>query len=142
MASVDYKYLNEILTAIMTTKNEDVFDESKYNIAIINNNLAGYIDLIDIVNFLNQHPFLDKKIHFKFLLNMISPRKKEFVNYIKPDIETLAMISDYYDCSLEKAADTLQILTNEQVDEIKTIIKQGGVKEYVRPGKTNRSNIK
>ena len=73
--------LKEYLNAINYEKKnlldtDDEMWEKKYPAFIINKCLAPFPDTIMLVNEMNKHHHLDKKLQFDFLLNSIRTRKR------------------------------------------------------------------
>jgi len=120
-------YLNAInheKTNLLDT--DDEMWEKKYPPFIINKCLAPFPDTIMLVNEMNKHHHLDKKLQFDFLLNSIRTRKR-FAPWMKANkISNLEYVKEFYGYSNEKAKSALTILTSEQVKEIKTSLNKGG----------------
>ena len=69
---------------------------------------------------------LDKRLQFQFFLNSIGS-KKRFSKWLRSSkIKNLEYVKEYYGYSNEKAKQALEILNNDQLEEIKTIISRGG----------------
>ena len=73
---------------------------------------------------------IPKEFHKDFYFNSTKGRKR-YSKWFKSEAdENIKIISEYYDCSINHAADTLKILTEEQLQYIKewyeeTIIRKG-----------------
>ena len=126
--------LKDYLNSINYTKenlldSEDEMWEKKYPPFIVNRCLSGSQDTLMLVNEINLHPHLDKKLQFDFLLNSISKRKR-FDKWQKAEkSEDLEYVKQYFNYSYPKAVQALSILSPKQLNEIKTILnKKGGTK--------------
>ena len=123
--------LKDYLNAINHTKEplmdtEDEQWEQIYPPFIVIKCLAGFQDTIMLVNEINQHPHLDKKLQFDFLINSIRPRKR-FTPWVKATkLENLEYVKEFYGYNNEKAKVALDILTDEQISAIKQKMNKGG----------------
>jgi hypothetical protein len=126
--------LKEYLNAINHTKerlldSEDEEWEKKYPPFVVNKCVYPFQDTIMLVNEINQLPHLDKKLQFDFLLNSVRSRKR-FTPWLKANkLDNLEDVKEYYNYSNEKAKQALDILTDEQIAEIKKKLYKGGAKK-------------
>ena len=106
--------------------NDDGFWEKKYPTYIVNKALSSFPECLLYANEMNKMHHLDKKLQFQFFLNSIRP-KKRFSKWLRSSkIKNLEYVKEYYGYSNEKAKQALEILNNDQLEEIKTIISRGG----------------
>ncbi len=123
--------LRDYLNAINHKKDdlmdgEDLFWEKKYPSYIVNKALSSFPECLLYANEMNKMHHLDKKLQFQFFLNSIRP-KKRFSKWLRSSkIKNLECVKEYYGYSNEKAKQALEILNNDQLEEIKTIISRGG----------------
>ena len=123
--------LKDYLNAINYKKDdlmdgEDLFWEKKYPTYIVNKALSSFPECLLYANEMNKMHHLDKKLQFQFFLNSIRP-KKRFSKWLRSSkIKNLEYVKEYYGYSNEKAKQALEILDNDQLEEIKTIISRGG----------------
>ena len=123
--------LKDYLNAINHKKEDlmagdDVFWEKKYPTYIVNKALSSFPECLLYANEMNKMHHLDKKLQFQFFLNSIRP-KKRFSKWLRSSkIKNLEYVKEYYGYSNEKANQALEILNNDQLEEIKTIISRGG----------------
>ena len=126
--------LKEYLNAINHTKerlldSDDEDWEKKYPPFIVNKCVYPFQDTIMLVNEINQLPHLDKKLQFDFLLNSVRSRRR-FTPWLKANkLDNLEDVKEYYNYSNEKAKQALDILTDEQIAEIKKKLYKGGAKK-------------
>ena len=120
-------YLNAInheKTNLLDT--DDEMWEKKYPPFIVNKCLAPFPDTIFLVNEMNKHHHLDKKLQFDFLLNSLRTRKR-YTPWLKASKQkNLEYVKEYYGYNNEKAKSALDILSNEQVKTIKDSLNKGG----------------
>ena len=123
--------LKDYLNAI-NHKKENLMDtddemwEKKYPPFIINKCLAPFPDTIMLVNEMNLHNHLDKKLQFDFLLNSLRTRKR-FTPWLKASkSKNLEYVKEYYGYSNEKAKSALKLLNDEQISAIKKKLNKGG----------------
>jgi hypothetical protein len=126
--------LKDYLNAINHTKerlldSEDEEWEKKYPPFVVNKCVYPFQDTIMLVNEINQLPHLDKKLQFDFLLNSVRSRKR-FTPWLKANkLDNLEDVKEYYGYSNEKAKQALDILTDEEIAEIKKKLYKGGAKK-------------
>ena len=105
---------------------EDEMWEKKYPSFIVNKCLAPFPDTIMLVNEMNKHHHLDKKLQFDFLLNSLRTRKR-FTPWLKASKQkNLEYVKEYYGYNNEKAKSALKILNDEQIKTIKDSLNKGG----------------
>ena len=123
--------LKDYLNAINHKKedlmdSEDMFWEKKYPTYIVNKALSSFPECLLYANEMNKMHHLDKKLQFQFFLNSIRP-KKRFSKWLRSSkIKNLEYVKEYYGYSNEKARQALEILNDDQLEEIKTIMNRGG----------------
>ena len=120
-------YLNAInheKTNLMDT--DDEMWEKKYPPFIVNKCLAPFPDTIFLVNEMNKHHQLDKKLQFDFLLNSLRTRKR-YTPWLKASKQkNLEYVKEYYGYNNEKAKSALKLLNDEQIKTIKDSLNKGG----------------
>ena len=122
----------EFIKAINSNKNvmkNDLLAEKEYIPFLVNRGLSYFQDTILQVNEMNRCHYLDKKLQFDYLLNNISPRNR-WSKWLKPSkIENLEIVKTYFGFGNEKAKDALEVLSDTQIEEIKTLFTEGGVEK-------------
>ena len=120
-------YLNAInyqKTNLLDT--DDEMWEKKYPPFIVNKCLAPFPDTIFLVNEMNMHHHLDKKLQFDFLLNSLRTRKR-YTPWLKASKQkNLEYVKEYYGYNNEKAKSALKILNDDQIKTIKDSLNKGG----------------
>ena len=121
----DYlKAINQTKENLLDTEDEEW--QKRYPPYIVNKCLAPFTDTILLVNELNQHHHLDKKLQFDYLLNSLRPRNR-FAPWMKAKkLDNLEDVKEFYGYSNEKARDALDILDTKQISAIKKKLKKGG----------------
>ena len=105
---------------------DDEMWEKKYPPFIINKCLAPFPDTIFLVNEMNKHHQLDKKLQFDFLLNSLRTRKR-YTPWLKASkLKDIEYVKEYYGYNNEKAKIALDILSDEQISAIKQKLNKGG----------------
>ena len=121
--------LKEYLNAINHTKEnlmEDSFYEKKYPAWVVNRALYAHSDTILLVNEMNVNNHLESKLQFDFLLNSIRPRKR-FAPWLKTSkIDNLDLVKEYFGYSEQKAQEALTILSDEDLEYIRSKMNKGG----------------
>ena len=111
----------------------DPFAEKDYIPFLVNRGLSFFQDTILQVNEMNRNHFLDNKLQFDYLINNIRPRKR-WSKWLKPDkIDNLEMVKTYFGFGNEKAKEALEVLTNENIEDIKSKLAEGGAEKNDYP---------
>lgn len=107
---------------------EDPSSIKEYPPYIINRCLSGHIDALMYANEMNKNHSLDKKLQYDFFINTLRT-KKRFSPWIKKEnIKDLELVKTYYKYSNEKAKQALRILSQEQINFIRSKLETGGRK--------------
>ena len=121
----------EYLKSINESKKDIMIDdlaEKEYNSFIVNRGLSYFKDTILYANEMNRYHHLDSRLQFDFLINIIR-KKKRWSKWIKAsEVDNLELIKEYYGYSNEKAKSALDILTKDQLKNIKEKLYKGGIK--------------
>ena len=130
--------LKDWLNSINFTKEDLSEDIKSYPPYIINRCLSGHLDCVLFANEMNKYPNLDKDMQYLFYLNTLR-KKKRFSPWLRQDkIKDLDYVKRYYGYSNEKAKQSLKILTEEQLNFIKSKFDIGGKDER---GSRTRSEV-
>ena len=129
----DERYpLKDYLNSINLTKDylmdEDPLWEKNYPVYVVNRCMSQHLDTIMVANEMNQNSHLDKKLQYDFFINTVRPRKRFSPWGKKQKVDDLELVKQYYGYSNEKAIQALRILTQTQIDFIRTKLNTGGKK--------------
>ena len=121
----DYtKAINQSKERLMDSPDE--MWEKKYSPFIVNRSLYAFADTILLVNEMNINNHLDAKLQFDFLLNSIRPRKR-YSPWLKTSkIDNLELVKEYFGYSDQKAKDALAILSDDDIEHIRSKLNKGG----------------
>ena len=122
--------LKDWLNSINQNK-KNIYEEdptAKYPSYIVNRCMSGHLDTIMFANEMNLRPQLDSDMQYSFYLNSVRKRKRFSPWLRKDEIKDLDLVKRYYGYSNEKAKQALRILTNEQLNFIKSKFETGGTK--------------
>ena len=76
---------------------------------------------------MNENPMLDTKAHYDFLHQTVEKKKRPFRGWIKTKkLEDLAVVKEYYKYSNKKALESLSILTENDIKQLKQKLFKGG----------------
>ena len=121
----------DYLNAINYTKKDIMVDdiaEKHYNPFLVNRGLSYFQDTVLMANEMNQYAHLDNRLQFDFLINIVRKRKR-FSKWNKPEVATdLDVIKEYYGYSNEKARMVHNLLTDNQITELRRKVFKGGRK--------------
>tara|TARA_Y100001937_G_C6966488_1_gene261254 strand:+ start:199 stop:588 length:390 start_codon:yes stop_codon:yes gene_type:complete len=123
--------LTEYLNALNYTK-ENLFDtedhlvEKEYAPFVVNRCLSYFPDTILYVNQMNHFCSLDKRMQFDYL-RLSMRKRKRFSKWLKREsVQDLELIKEYFNYSDSKAREALDILTKEDIDNIRQKMYRGG----------------
>lgn len=122
-----FDFVNAILT-----NGKDLWQEAQaektYVPYLVNKALSYYPDTILLAEDMNLCPNLDKDMQFYYLLNTVKKQKRRFQKWSKTQKDAdVEMLQEHYGYSRKNAITALNLLTDEQLNEIKNNIKTGGV---------------
>ena len=121
----------DYLNAINYTKKDVMVDdiaEKQYNPFMVNRGLSYFQDTVLMANEMNQYAHMDNRLQFDFLINIVRKRKR-FSKWNKPEVATdLDVIKEYYGYSNEKARMVHNLLTDNQITELRRKVFKGGRK--------------
>jgi len=121
----------DYLNAINYTKKDVMVDditEKQYLPFMINRGLSYFQDTVLMANEMNQNAHLDSRLQFDFLINIVRKRKR-FSKWNKPEVATdLDAIKEYYGYSNQKARMVHNLLTDNQITELRKKVFKGGRK--------------
>ena len=90
--------------------------------------MSGFQDTVMLVNEVNRNHFLDKDMQYQFLLNSIRS-KKRFSPFLRASkLKDIECVKEFYGYSNEKAKSALDILTKDQLKNIKEKLYKGGTR--------------
>ena len=123
--------LGDYLKSINYTKehimdSEDELIEKSYLPFIINRCLSFFPDTIIQSNYMNELSHIDKKMQFDFLVKSIR-KSKRFSPWIKENLpDDIEVVKEYFGYGNRKAKESLEILTEDDINQIKKKLSKGG----------------
>ena len=119
-------YLNSINLTKENLMEGDEEAVKAYPPFVVNRCMSGHIDCLLYANEMNMSSHIPKDMQYDFYINSIR-KKKRFSPWIKKDkVKDLESVKNYYGYNDEKALQALRILSNDQINHIKTKIDIGG----------------
>lgn len=123
-----FDYINSInftkKNIMVGTENDDLAEKA-YVPYITNRTLSYFTDTLLYANEMNKYTGLDNKLQYEFLLNSIRP-KKRFAKWSKPEQnDDLDIVSEFYNYSLPKARQALNLLNENQLRVIRESMTKG-----------------
>ena len=126
--------LKDYLKAINETKEPllDSIDETwekKFPPFVINRCMSMFYDTVMHSNEMNGLHFLPKRMQFHYFINSIRKKRRFGGKWLsQTKLKNLEIVKSYYGYSNQKAKEALNILTDDQIESIKTKMIQGGRK--------------
>ena len=108
---------------------EDPEVEKDYIPFLVNRSLGYFMDTIMYANEMNRFNSLDYKLQYDFLLNIIRPRKRYSKWLKKSKNDNIDLIKKFYGYSYTKAKDVVDILSEDQIEHIRSKLDIGGLRK-------------
>ena len=129
MKLTDYlNSINHTKEPLMDTEDETI--ERGYSPFVINRCLSYFPDTLFHANVMNKLNNLSNKCQFDYLRTSLRKRKR-FSKWLKNEInDDFLIVQKYYDYSKAKTREIFDILTEDQIKDIRRILDIGGVKKH------------
>lgn len=120
----------DFLNSINDNK-KDLFDdpqaEKDYAAFIVNRGLSYFPDTILYANEMNRNHDIPKRWQFEFLRNAIT-KKRRFSKWHKKNIveNDIKLIMKHYKYSQQKVFDIIDLLSQESINNIRSLYEEGG----------------
>ena len=123
-------YLNSINhQKIDLMDTDDEFWEKKYPPYVINRCMSMFYDTVMHSNEMNGLHFLPKRMQFHYFINSIRKKRRFGGKWLsQTKLKDLALVKEYYGYSNSKAKEALNILSKNQIENIKIKLIKGGRK--------------
>ena len=122
-----YEYINAINSGKKISSKD--FDEKGYVPFITNRQFSYFQDTILPANEMNANHHMSGESQFSFFINIVRPQKR-FSKWSKTEHhDDLEAIVQYFDYSYEKAKVVMDILSAEDINNIKKKLEIGGLKK-------------
>ena len=123
-----FEYLNSI-----NHKKEDIMvdDEAEkgYSPFMINRGLSYFQDTVLLANEMNINSHLPHRMQYDFLMTAIRPRKR-FSKWMKKTTPAkVEVIKEYYGYSDAKAQSVEDLISDEDIKHMKSVLSKGGKKK-------------
>jgi hypothetical protein len=124
----DYlKAINETKKNLLDTN--DITWEKKYPPYVINRCMSMFYDTVMHSNEMNGLHFLPKRMQFHYFINSIRKKRRFGGKWLsQTKLKNLALVKEYYGYSNSKAKEALNILSKNQIENIKIELIKGGRK--------------
>ena len=121
--------LSETLKSLNYTKQnlmvDDILAEADYSPFIVNKCLSYFTDTVLFVNEMNRLSDLPKRLQYDYTLHSIRKRKR-FSRWDKNNkSKKFLLVKEYYQYSDSKTEEIVDLITDDQVKEIKKLLETG-----------------
>ena len=121
-----FEYANDLIKK----KNYDgeyIRESKDYKPFFINRSLSYYPDLIFHANMMNENPMIEVKAHYDFLHQIVEKKSRKKQYWIKvKKLEDLEIVKEYYNYSNKRALESLNILTEADIQYMRGKMLKGG----------------
>jgi hypothetical protein len=124
--------LFEFLDSINTGKGIELNEDDPFKEYVpfqVNNGLSQYLDTVMLANEMNKRPWLSKGMQYRFLVGVVS-KKKRYGKWAKADaIDNQAdidLVSEFYQINKDHAKDYLKLLGYPELELIRQRSDKGG----------------
>lgn len=122
-----FLFVNDITHGKSNIMVDDI-TEKAYSPYMVNRSLSYFHDTVLMANEMNLNHYLDNRLQFDFLINIVR-KKKRFSKWTKVQKnEDVEVIKQYYGYSNNKARQIHSLLTSDQINELKKKVYRGGKK--------------
>ena len=118
----------DVLNSINFTKKDilDAENESKYPSFMVNRGLSYFQDTVLLANEMNVRHQTDGRMQYDFLKGTIRARKR-FSKWAKKDqVANVDVIKEYYNYSDAKAESVVDLISDEEISQMKAKLSKGG----------------
>ena len=123
-----FDYLNSI-----NHKKDDIMidDEAEkgYSQFIVARGLSYFNDTVLLANEMNIAPGIDNRMHYDFLRTAVRPRKRFSKWMKKTTLAKVEVIKEYYGYSDAKAQSVEDLISDEDIKHMKSVLSKGGKKK-------------
>ncbi len=122
-----FDYLNAINMTKKDLMKEDPLSEKDYVPFMINRGLSYFPDTVLYANEMNKYASVPKRWQFDFYLHSVKP-KKRFSKWHKKEAyaDDVKLLMKVYDYSSQRASEALDLLTEDQLKELRQQYSEGG----------------
>lgn len=121
----------DALNNISAEKERKDFHEDDYIPFLINKGLSYHPDTILYANEMNIRGNMPKAWHYDYLHASIRKRKR-YSKWHKPEKDdNVSLLMEYYKYSRKKAEQALEVLTEDQLDQIRAKMNYGDTSERI-----------
>lgn len=110
---------------LMKGTENDKLAEKSYNPWLINSALSYFPDTIEHANAMNGNHHLDNKLQYYYLINTVRPKRRYSKWAKKKEDSDLEAVARCYGYSMRQAKSVIQVLSQEQLNQIRKIDKGG-----------------
>jgi len=103
-----------------------VDDPTLYSPFLSNRAFSHHLDTVLIANEMNKYPDLPPEVQFAFMNEAVRKGRRYGSWYKEKENPHLQMVMDYFNYSKNKALAALQVLTQENLKQIKQRMDKGG----------------
>lgn len=129
-----FKIIDSISLTKVDLLRSEMISEKEYNAWMVNKHFSFFADSIFDSAEMNKRSKIDPLMHYDYLRGSLR-KAKRFARWPKRiESEDVLMIAERYQISLNNAKAALKVLTKEQLDELRTHSKKGGIED--KNGKT------
>ena len=104
----------------------DVGDSSLYTPFLSNRAFSYHLDTILIANEMNKYPDLPPEVQYAFMDQYIRKGKRFSSWYKEDNPPNLELVMEFFNCSKQKGLQALQVLTQDQLRQMKERMDKGG----------------
>ncbi|SVB24422.1 uncharacterized protein METZ01_LOCUS177276 [marine metagenome] len=120
-----FDYAHDLITK--ENLDEDTPERKDYKTFLINRTLSYHSDIALFINELNRYPDINTQMHFDYVHNAIPKKKRKKKYWAKgKQLENMLLVKEYYKYSNQKCLDTLSVLSDKDIKNIKTNLYKGG----------------
>jgi hypothetical protein len=103
--------------------------EKGYSQFMVARGLSYFQDTVLLANEMNIAPGIDNRMHYDFLRTAVRPRKRFSKWMKKTTLAKVEVIKEYYGYSDAKAQSVEDLISDEDIKHMKSVLSKGGKKK-------------
>ena len=121
-----FDFVNSINNTKKNLYKEEPNSDKYYVPYVVNKAFSYFLDTVLRANFMNMRPSLPKKMQYEYYLHSVT-KGKRYSKWHKNDKneDAIEVIKKYYECSDKKAREYITILSDQQIEELRSQLNIG-----------------
>jgi hypothetical protein len=117
----------DYIKTINTKTGQLAVDDKSYVPFVVDRAFSHYPDTLEFANKMNVRMGIDMNLHYDYYYHSV-PAKSRYKGWVKSDRDyNLDLVTEYYDVSEREAINMLELLSDEQIGELRKFLNKDGI---------------